>query len=75
MLGDVVFEGQGKFVGVRVMGDGRIEMTGLANGMGNAHNALRSARGLVEHSDVNLRMFLIGDGASSARKGQKPATG
>lgn len=39
------------------------------------YNALRLAMNLVKRADVEVRVFLTGDGVLAARKGQKTPTG
>jgi uncharacterized protein involved in oxidation of intracellular sulfur len=50
-------------------------VNGPAYGTENAYNALRLARTLIEKPEVHIRMFLIGDAVTCARKEQKPPTG
>ncbi len=50
-------------------------VAGPAYGTENAYNAMRSAVALVARPEVHVRVFLIGDGVTCARRGQKPASG
>lgn len=50
-------------------------VNGPAYGTENAYNALRAARMLIEKPEVRIKMFLIGDAVTCARKDQKPPTG
>lgn len=40
-----------------------------------AYNALRLARNLARHSDVNVRLFVTGDGVACAKRGQETPNG
>ena len=40
-------------------------------GTERAYNALRLARALLEREEESVQIFLIGDGASNAKRGQK----
>lgn len=44
-------------------------------GAERAYNALRLAYSLVQRDGVDVRVFLIGDGASCARRGQQTPNG
>jgi uncharacterized protein involved in oxidation of intracellular sulfur len=50
-------------------------VNGPAYGTENAYNAMRLARAIIEKPDVRIRIFLIGDSVSCARKEQKPPSG
>lgn len=50
-------------------------VNGPAYGTENSYNALRLAMVLIEKPEVRIRMFLMGDAVTCARKEQRPPNG
>jgi uncharacterized protein involved in oxidation of intracellular sulfur len=50
-------------------------LNGPAYGTENAYNAMRLARTIIERPEARIRIFLIGDSGSCARKEQQPPAG